>query len=57
MNEVLLALGAGVAVGIIFSLLRLPLPAPPVLSAVMGVVGIYLGGELYQWAVQQWFTK
>jgi len=57
MNEVLLASGAGIAVGVIFSLLRLPLPAPPVLSAVMGVVGIYVGGEIYQWVVQQWFTK
>lgn len=57
MNEVFLALGAGVAVGIIFSLLKLPLPAPPVLSAVMGVVGIYLGGEIFQWVVRQWFTS
>jgi len=57
MSEILLALGAGIAVGVIFSLLKLPLPAPPVLSAVMGIVGIYLGGEMYQWVVQNWMTK
>ena len=56
MNEVLLALIAGIAVGVIFSLLKLPLPAPPVLSAVMGVVGIYVGGEAYKWVVEKWFS-
>jgi len=60
MNEVfydsLLALGAGIAVGIIFSLLKLPLPAPPVLPAVMGVVGIYLGGEAFKLIVEKWFS-
>ena len=41
---------------VIFSLLKLPLPAPPVLSAVMGVVGIYVGGEAYKWVVEKWFS-
>jgi XapX domain-containing protein len=57
MYEVILALGVGIVVGLIFSFLKLPLPAPPVLSAVMGVVGIYLGGVIYQWVVQHWMTK
>lgn len=44
MNEVLLAMAAGFIVGLLFSFLKLPIPAPPVLSGVMGIVGVYLGG-------------
>lgn len=44
MKEVLLALVAGVIVGVVFKLIRLPLPAPPFLAGVMGIFGIYIGG-------------
>jgi len=44
MKEVLLAVVAGFIVGIVFKLIKLPLPAPPVLAGVMGIVGVYLGG-------------
>ena len=57
MYEVLLALGVGIVVGLIFSFLKLPLPAPPYLSAVMGVVCIFLGGEIYKWILTNWMTK
>ena len=43
MNEMVLATLTGVAVGVLFSLLKLPLPAPPALAGVLGIVGIYLG--------------
>lgn len=43
MNEMVLATLTGVAVGVFFSLLKLPLPAPPALAGVLGIVGIYLG--------------
>ncbi|WP_440896953.1 XapX domain-containing protein [Amphibacillus sp. Q70] len=46
MKEILLALFTGVLVGILFRFLKLPLPAPPVLSAIMGVFGIYFGGVI-----------
>ena len=45
--EILLALGVGILVGLIFSACRLPLPAPPVLAGVVGILGIYLGGQLW----------
>lgn len=48
MQEVLLALLAGLVVGLTFAFLKLPLPAPPVLSGIMGIVGVYLGGMVYQ---------
>jgi XapX domain-containing protein len=33
----------GLAVGIIFSLLKFPIPAPNNLSGILGIVGIFLG--------------
>jgi XapX domain-containing protein len=57
MNEVALALIAGVLVGVLFSAIKLPVPAPPVLSGVAGIVGIYLGSIAYQWVLQNWFSK
>ncbi|SEN89387.1 XapX domain-containing protein [Amphibacillus marinus] len=46
MKEVFLALIAGIIAGIIFKFLKLPLPAPPVFSAVVGVFGVYFGGVI-----------
>ncbi|MDO2948904.1 XapX domain-containing protein [Aeromonas simiae] len=56
MNEVMLALVAGFIVGVLFSILKLPIPAPPVLSGVMGIVGVYLGGLGYAWIVARFFS-
>ncbi|KFA99310.1 XapX domain-containing protein [Vibrio mediterranei] len=47
MNEVLLALVSGLIVGIIFTAIKLPIPAPPVLSGILGIVGVYLGSLIY----------
>jgi XapX domain-containing protein len=52
MKEILLSLLAGLIVGIIFKLIKLPIPAPPVLSGVLGIIGIYLGS-----VIVDWFTK
>ncbi|SFL46692.1 XapX domain-containing protein [Halanaerobium salsuginis] len=43
MNQAFLAALTGLIVGGIFSWLKLPIPAPPTLPGVMGIVGIYLG--------------
>ena len=56
MNEVILATLAGIAVGILFSAIKLPIPAPPVLPGVMGIVGVYLGGVTYQWIIERFFS-
>lgn len=37
------SLGVGVVTGLLFGVLNLPIPAPPMLAGVMGIVGIYLG--------------
>lgn len=42
-KESLMSLGTGIVVGIVFSLLRLPIPSPPVIPAVFGIFGITIG--------------
>ena len=48
----LASLGTGIIVGLIFSAFKLPLPAPPVFAAVMGLAGIWAGGELWKLIVE-----
>ena len=43
MKEVILATLTGLAVGVLFSFLKLPLPAPPTLAGLMGIVGMFVG--------------
>ena len=52
MTEVLLATLTGFIVGMIFSFFKLPIPAPPVLPGVMGIVGVYLGHEVFQMVIK-----
>jgi XapX domain-containing protein len=56
MNEVFLAALAGFVVGVLFSAIKLPIPAPPALAGVMGIVGVYLGGVTYQWIIEKFFS-
>ena len=51
----LLAMAAGFIVGVLFSFLKLPIPAPPVLSGVMGIVGLS-GGIAYSWILTRFFS-
>ena len=55
MKELGLALVAGVLVGVIFKAIKLPLPAPPVLAGIIGILGIYLGGMGYDWLITNVF--
>jgi XapX domain-containing protein len=50
-----IALLAGLFVGIFFTAIRLPLPAPPALTGIMGIVGIYLGHKFYVWLIDTFF--
>ena len=54
--EILAALATGILVGVIYSLFKLPLPAPPVLSGIVGIFGIYVGGLGYHWIIDRFFT-
>ncbi len=56
MYEIIIAVITGLFVGALFSALKLPLPAPPVMSGIMGIVGIYLGGKGYGIIVERFFS-
>ncbi|MCA1032142.1 DUF1427 family protein [Bacillus timonensis] len=59
MREVIFSLITGGIVGFVFALLKLPIPAPPVLSGVTGIVGVFLGYKFFQWVspMIEGFTK
>ncbi|MEG6617435.1 DUF1427 family protein [Peptococcaceae bacterium 1198_IL3148] len=42
-KEAIYALFTGAVVGLLFAKLKLPIPAPPTLAGVLGIVGIFLG--------------
>ena len=48
-TKLLLALLAGVFAGALFAAIDIPVPAPPTLPGVAGIVGIYLGYRGIQW--------
>lgn len=48
MWSVLLALGTGLVIGIVFQTLRIPSPAPPMLGFI-GLFGMFLGQRLIPW--------
>lgn len=43
MKLLLLSILSGFLVGVVFALFKLPIPAPPAFSGILGIVGIYLG--------------
>lgn len=45
----LLALLTGFITGAVFSLAGVPIPAPPSIAGVLGIVGIYLGYKLVEY--------
>jgi XapX domain-containing protein len=48
MREILLTTAVGAAVGAVFSIFKLPIPAPPVFAGLMGIVGLWIGYGLVQ---------
>ena len=48
MREVLYTTLTGTAVGAVFSILKLPIPAPPVFAGLMGIVGLWIGFAVVQ---------
>lgn len=49
-----LSLITGLIVGFLFSAMKLPLPAPPVFSGILGIIGIWLGGVVFAWISRLW---
>jgi XapX domain-containing protein len=55
MKLVVLSLITGFLVGFIFALFKLPIPAPPALAGVVGIIGIYLGFQVFV-KLSPWFA-
>lgn len=53
-RALLLAFGTGLAVGVVFSLVRLPSPAPPFLGLI-GLVGMFIGQRLWPLLASRFF--
>ena len=43
------ALLVGILVGLTFGFTRLPVPAPPTIAGVLGIVGITIGWQIATW--------
>jgi XapX domain-containing protein len=50
----LLAFGTGLAVGVVFSLVKLPSPAPPFLGLI-GLIGMFTGQRLWPFLASRLF--
>lgn len=48
MTPALLALLAGAIAGALFAVVRLPIPAPPTIAGLLGIVGLWAGYALVQ---------
>ena len=49
----LTALAVGILVGLTFGFTRLPVPAPPTVAGLMGVIGITAGWNVALWVVER----
>lgn len=43
MKEIFMTTSVGAITGAIFSIFKLPIPAPPVFAGLMGIVGLWIG--------------
>ena len=48
-SQLVLALLTGTFAGALFSVIQIPIPAPPNLPGVLGIVGIILGYKAIDW--------
>jgi XapX domain-containing protein len=48
MKELIYTTLTGIAVGGVFSIFKLPIPAPPVFAGLMGIVGLWIGYAIVQ---------
>jgi XapX domain-containing protein len=48
MKEIFMTTLTGMGVGAIFSIFKLPVPAPPVFAGLMGIFGLWMGYGIVQ---------
>ncbi len=54
MKEIIISLLTGMVVGFLFTLFRLPIPAPPAFAGISGIIGVYLGMKVFHWISFLW---
>ncbi|MBJ9241518.1 XapX domain-containing protein [Citrobacter braakii] len=47
--DIILSLIAGAIIGFILTLIKLPIPAPPVWSGVFGIIGVLSGHQIFNY--------
>ena len=52
MIHLIQCLGAGLLIGIIFTVIRLPVPVPHGLGGILGLVGMFCGGIIGEKVIQ-----
>lgn len=53
MTEIMLSTLAGVIIGLVYTAIKLPIPAPPVFSGVMAIAGVWFGHHLMHFIMNQ----
>lgn len=48
MQEILLSVLTGSVAGVLFAMMKLPVPAPPAFAGVAGIVGLWIGYSVVQ---------
>lgn len=46
MKEIILSLITGAVCGAVFAAFKLPVPAPPVISGLIGILGLWVGYKI-----------
>ena len=57
MQQLLISLAVGLAIGVIFRLLKLPVPVPHGLGGLIGLVGMFIGSEVVAVVIQSATSK
>jgi len=52
MKLTLIALITGIITGGVFTLAKLPLPAPPTIAGIAGIVGIFAGSKIAEYVAK-----
>ena len=51
--DIILSLIAGAIIGFIFTLIKLPLPAPAAWPGVFGIIGVLSGNQIFNYLVNK----
>jgi len=57
MQQLVISLAVGLAIGVIFKLLKLPVPVPHGLGGLIGLVGMFIGSEVVAVVIQSASSK